>query len=233
MSNTALIDGDLVAYRAAASCKEEDGSEIACIRAERTLKQILEQTSSLDYWLFLSGSSNFRYDLYPEYKANRKDIKRPQHLQTVREFLVLEWQADVTDGYEADDALGIKTTELELIGLKPIICSLDKDLLQIAAVHYNWVKEAFNEVSQHTALINFYSQLLLGDKSDNIPGFDGVARIKPTIFLKNRIDHLRTLKTSLEMYQSIFEIYEDNLERNAQLLYIWRKELDKWQPPVV
>ena len=129
--------------------------------------------------------------------------------------------------------MGIKTTELELIGLKPIICSLDKDLLQIAAVHYNWVKEEFDEVSPHTALVNFYSQLLLGDKSDNIPGFDSVARIKPTIFLKNRIDHLRTLKTSLEMYQSVSEIYEDNLERNAQLLYIWRTPLDKWVAPVV
>src|ERR1700693_4301387 len=144
MTNVAVIDGDLIAYRAAASCKEDDSQDIACIRAERTIRDILEQTSSPDYWLYLSGLSNFRYDLYPEYKANRKDIKRPQWLQTVREFLVIEWQADVTDGYEADDAIGIKSKELELLPINPVICSLDKDLLQIAGVHYNWVKETLN-----------------------------------------------------------------------------------------
>lgn len=231
MSNVALIDGDLVAYRAAASCKEEDSSEIACIRAERTIRDILHQVAAPDYWLFLSGSSNFRYDLFPDYKANRKTVVRPRWLQCVREFLLIEWDADMTDGYEADDALGIKSTELQLIGLKPTICSLDKDLLQIPGLHYNWVKEILETITSHTALVNFYSQLLLGDKSDNIPGFDGVSRIKPTIFLKNRIDHLLTLKTELEMYTEVASIYEDNLERNAQLLYIWRKDPDKWQPP--
>lgn len=233
MSHTALIDGDLVAFRSAASCKDDDPSEIACIRAEKTIRQILGATESSDYWLFLSGSSNFRYDLYPEYKANRRDLPRPRWLQTVREFLLLEWDADMTDGYEADDALGIKTTELELIGLNPIICSLDKDLLQIAGWHYNWVKETLTDVDQKTGSVAFYTQLLLGDKSDNIPGYDGIARIKPTIFLKNRIDHLRTLENERQMYEEVASIYEDNLERNANLLYIWRKELDKWVVPVV
>lgn len=223
-----------MAYRAAASCREDDSSDIACIRAERTIRQILEATESIDYWLYLSGSSNFRYELYPEYKANRRDVIRPQWLQLVREFLLIEWDADVTDGYEADDALGIKSTELELIGLKPIICSLDKDLLQIAGLHYNWVKETLDTINTHDSLVNFYSQLLLGDRSDNIPGYDGMARSKPTRFLKQRIDQIVSCSSELEMYQVVKDTYTtDDLERNAQLLYIWRKELDKWQAPMV
>lgn len=231
MNNIAIIDGDLVAYRAAASCKEEDSLEIACIRAEKTIQQILEQTSSPDYWLFLSGSSNFRYNLYPAYKANRKDVQRPRWLQPVREFLVLEWQADITDGYEADDAIGIKATELSLLPVKPIICSLDKDLRQLPGCHYNWVKETLDEIILHDAWINFYTQLLLGDKSDNIPGYDGLARIKPTKEIQKRIDHLLTLKTEKEMLASVEENYTDLLERNANLLYIWRKDPDKWVRP--
>jgi 5'-3' exonuclease len=227
----ALIDGDIVAYRAAASCKEQDSSEIACIRAESTLKQILNGANAPDYWLFLSGSSNFRYDLYPAYKANRKDKPRPVHLQTVREFLVLEWQADVTHGYEADDALGIKNAELTALNLKPIICTIDKDLRQIAGTHYNWVKEEIDVVDTHQALVNFYSQLLLGDRSDNVPGMDGIARIKPTKEIKKRIDHLRTCKTELEMYNEVVREYTDDLNRNANLLYVWRKENDEWHPP--
>lgn len=231
MSNTALLDGDLVAYRAAASCKEDDPSEIACIRAEKTIRDILGATDSSDYWLFLSGSSNFRYDLYPEYKANRRDIARPKWLQTVREFLLLEWKADITDGYEADDALGIKSTELELIGLKPIICSLDKDLLQIPGWHFNWVKEQLIDVTSQIGYANFYTQLLMGDRSDNIPGYDGMARAKPTKFLKTRIDLMASLDSPFEMYQSVKEVYGDNLERNANLLYIWRTDPDSWKPP--
>jgi DNA polymerase-1 len=232
VSNVALIDGDLVAYRAAASCKEEDPSEIACIRAESTIRQILETASCPDYWLFLSGSSNFRYELYPDYKANRRDIPRPKWLQPVREFLLLEWGANVTDGYEADDAIGIKHSELTAINFKPIVCSLDKDLRQIAGTHYNWVKEEMDEVSHQEGLVNFYTQLVLGDKSDNIPGYDGLARIKPTIELKKRIDHLATCKSEYEMYQSVKAIYEGDLERNANLLYIWRKDPDKWRIPL-
>jgi 5'-3' exonuclease len=232
MSNVALIDGDLVAYRAAASCKGEDPSEIACIRAEKTIRQILAATDSPDYWLFLSGSSNFRYDIYPDYKANRRDVVRPQWLQVVREFLLMEWDASVTDGYEADDALGIKQSELTAIKFTPIICTLDKDLRQIPGVHYNWVKEIIDVVDSRCSFINFYTQLLLGDKSDNIPGFDGMARIKPTIELKKRIDHLATLSSPYEMCKSVETIYKDHLERNCQLLYIWRKDPDKWEKPL-
>lgn len=231
MSNIALIDGDLVAYRAAASCKDEDPLEVACIRAEKTIRQILEAVNAPDYWLFLSGSSNFRYDIYPAYKANRRDIARPKWLQPVREFLLLEWQADVSDGYEADDSIGIKQTELTAIKLDTIICSLDKDLRQIPGTHFNWVKEEIDVIEPLAGYANFYTQLLLGDKSDNIPGFDGMARIKPTKELKKRIDHLLTCKNEKEMLAEVEREYTENLEQNANLLYIWRKDPDKWTRP--
>lgn len=235
----AIIDGDLVAYRCAASCKEDDDLSIACIRADVLIRNILDKTGSYDYWLYLSGSRNFRYTLYPEYKANRRDIPRPKWLQSVREYLVLQWQADMTDGYEADDAIGIKMTELQQLGLSPICCSLDKDLLQIPGKHYNFVKEELIDVNEHNALVNFYSQLLLGDRSDNIPGFDGMARVKPTKEITKWIVHLQAALTEVEMYDIVLDVYNrisidgrENLKRNAQLLYIWRKENDEWTSPV-
>lgn len=233
---TALIDGDLVAYRCAASAEQDDES-IACIRASRLLQDIVSATDADTIQLFLSGSNNFRYAIYPEYKANRKDMKRPRHLQCVREFLVLKWGAEVTDGYEADDALGVEACKLFFSDrrTKGIICSLDKDLRQIPGGHFNFVSGSFDEVTELDGWRNFYSQLILGDKADNIPGFDGKSRPKWPKFLEGYRTQLRECNTPREMYEVVRSLYtsqqEQTLVRNARLLYIWRQINDQWQPP--
>ena len=124
-----LIDADIVAHRCAASA-EGDPVEIAIIRTDTAMLEIVDRCGQVDSKTFLSGESNFRYDIYPEYKANRKQEK-PRWLQECREYLVTEWGTKITEGYEADDALGIAATP------NSIIASDDKDLLQIAGKHYN------------------------------------------------------------------------------------------------
>ena len=232
MSNVALIDGDIVAYRCAATCKGEDPSEIACIRADSLIRQILETLGCPDYWLFLSGQTNFRYAIYPNYKANRRDVVRPKWLQPTREYLCVEWRADVTDGIEADDAIGIKHTELTAVNFNPIICSLDKDFRQIAGEHYNFVKEELSQVSELDAIRNFYKQLVLGDKGDHIPGFDGVFRQKPTIYINTVFDEIDLATSPKMMYNIVRSCYKTpDLMRNAQCLYIRRKEGEEWEFP--
>ena len=66
----ALIDGDLVLYRCAASA-ENDPFEIAKSRVNELLDQILVAIGATEYRFFLSGKKNFRKAIYPEYKANR------------------------------------------------------------------------------------------------------------------------------------------------------------------
>src|SRR3990167_8411725 len=103
----ALIDADLVAYRCAASTEKND-ADIAMIRASRLLTDIITIVDASEIKLYLSGSTNFRKEIYSAYKANRDKLVRPMFLQPVREYLVKEWGAEVSDGYEADDALGIQ-----------------------------------------------------------------------------------------------------------------------------
>ena len=102
----ALIDADIPCYRAAAA-SENDPLDICLMRADKMMRNIIEETSATGYLAFLSGPNNFRKEIYPEYKANRKDVVRPRHLPSVRQFLVSEWNAIVTDGHEADDAIGV------------------------------------------------------------------------------------------------------------------------------
>src|SRR5688572_29070232 len=100
MVETALIDADLIAYRVGAVTENADEG-IAHWQASEMINRLLHETNAVGYKCFLTGSNNFRYQLYPNYKANRTDMVKPKWLQSIREHLVSVWNATVTDGIEA------------------------------------------------------------------------------------------------------------------------------------
>ena len=231
----ALIDGDIVCYRCAAVNENADVG-LARWQADELITRILEDVNATDWKVYLSGENNFRYQLYPAYKANRKDKPKPKHLEALREHLLLDWPTEITDGYEADDALGINN------GIDTVLCSIDKDLWQLPGYHYHFVKREWMEVSNFDGWRNFYLQLLIGDTADNIPGCSGIGKVKaPKI--------LGSCKTEFEMYEACVESYKksyqspnhsmlshgdylEDMHLNAQLLYVWRKTDDRWIPPL-
>lgn len=100
-----------------------------------------------------------------------------------------------------------------------IICSVDKDLLQIPGKHYNFVKKEFSEVSEIEGLRNFYKQMLIGDAADHVFGVKGIGKVRAA----KLIDHL---ETELEMYEQVQVYYEDAVRfyMNADCLWLMRKE---------
>lgn len=213
-----LIDADIVAYRCAASAENEN-LDVAIFRTDSMMMELLAFDNC--YKAFLSGEKNFRKEINPEYKANRKDIVKPQYLIDCKNYLISEYGATVTDGYEADDALGINQVE------ESVICSIDKDLLMIPGMHYNFVKKEYHEISEIDGLKQFYRQMLIGDTADNIRGVDKIGKVKAA----KLIDHLETEE---EMYHTVSDLYylnESNTEEaynrfimNADCLWIMRKE---------
>jgi 5'-3' exonuclease len=182
----ALIDGDLISYRCAASCEptkeklEREPLDLAIRRADELLYRILNTTQTEEYRLFLSGSTNFRKRLYPLYKANRERYPKPEHLESVREFLVREWRGEICTGYEADDGIGIAAKE------DFVICSNDKDFRQIEGEIYNPVKDEFEVVDAESAALNFFTHMVVGDTSDNLPGIRGIGPVKARRLLDGR-----------------------------------------------
>ncbi len=174
---TALIDADIIAYRCSASCQKQgltvEGPDVALQRVDDLIHRIIHETGAEHYYPFLTGSNNFRYNYYPEYKANRKDSKKPEWLEDCRMYLVTKWHAEVSDGCEADDLMSIEQTKNPN---ETIICTIDKDLLQVPGRHYNFVKSEFKTISPIEGRFNFYWQFIMGDVSDNILGFDCKAR---------------------------------------------------------
>ena len=112
----ALLDGDIIAFRCAASCeptKEKpfrEPVEHAIGRADELTYRICNTVSSDEHRIFIGGSENFRKQWYPDYKAHRRSQPKPEYLDAVRNFLVEEWEAELCAGYEADDGIGIAAT---------------------------------------------------------------------------------------------------------------------------
>lgn len=234
-----LLDLDIVGYRSAASCEpnkvklEREPLEFAIARCDDLMRRILHETNAHSYRGFISGPDNFRYSIDPTYKANRVDTERPAWLQPVREHLVVNWNAIVSDGIEADDNLGIsQCMEYD----ETCIASIDKDLLQIPGHHYNFVTGVWTHITPLDGWKHFYIQLIMGDKSDNIQGYDGKMRPKVPKFLQGYVDAINAAGSPREMFDVVADIYElgeEAMIRNAKLLYIWRQPDDYWGVPTL
>lgn len=225
----ALIDADNVAVACAFSAENEE-VEVAIARTNTMVENILADAKATEYELWLSGPKNFRYNVYPEYKANRIGMARPKWEQECREFLKQTWQANIADGVETDDMVGIR---LHSLGDSAIACHLDKDLNQIKGQHFNWElwrqgvvirEKRWYEVSPSEADYWFFYQLLVGDTTDNIKGVPGIGP-------KKAAGILHGCESNRERYEAVLDRYscEEELDMNAQCVYIWRKENDNWR----
>lgn len=224
----ALIDADQIAFACAATAEEEDVS-VACERANTFLETLLVDSGADEYELWLSGPTNFRYAVYPEYKGHRKNTYRPLWEKEVKQYMQDKWAANWTDGIEADDMLGIRQSEEK----DTILCHQDKDLNQIKGKHFNWEIRRLGIVlrEKQTYVVTpeaadywFFYQLLVGDSTDNIKG---VRNIGP----KKAAGILHGCDNNLERYEAVAARYdsEEELDLNAQCVYIHRKLGDHWR----
>ena len=200
-----------------------------CLYSVRNMvKSCMDVTGASSATVFLSGPNNYRYDIDPEYKANRKDSHTPSLLQPAKDFLIENYNAVTTQGEEADDAMGIAQCQSEE---DTIICTIDKDLDMIPGKHYNWRKGDIYEVTDHDATIFFYTQLLTGDRVDNVKGLVGVGPVRAAKELAGIRKESRLYDKAKRMYKSAGR-GEDELIKNARLLWIRREPDQMWTPPV-
>ncbi len=215
-----LIDSDVIVYRAGHGAAK--GDYLMNVEyAENILYPMIERFMPCDYECFLTGKNNFRHSVatVKPYKGNRDPSTRPRYYKQLRDYLVEFWGAKVIDGREADDAMGESQTD------ETIICSIDKDLKMIPGKHYNFVKGEITEVSETEAIYNFFRQMLIGDRSDNIPGIDGIGEKKSEKLLSGK-----SPKEQLEIVQGLYkkqygeEQWSEIFDEIATLLWIQRKD---------
>jgi hypothetical protein len=221
----ALIDGDIIVYRIGFASEEETES-IAMARCSEFIEDLILFNGFGEYQGYLTGKKNFRNEIAvtAPYKGNRKSAK-PKHYQLLRDYMESAWSFTMIEDQEADDAIGIAAYEME-VG-EYCICSIDKDLDMLRGDHYNFVKDERYFITEEEGIKNFYKQLLMGDRVDNIIGIKGIGTVKAERLLKE-------CKNENEMYLAILEAYDGNAERvleNGRLLWIRRQPNQLWTPP--
>ena len=227
-----LIDGDIIAYRAAFST-EQMGLSDTKAKVDDLIEFILDKTVlfpeiGLDYVVYLTGKGNFRHDIAKShvYKGNRKSVQKPRHLQTARDHMESKYQAIISQGEEADDLIAMEAARLDY---KACVASIDKDMLQIPCWHFNIVRGDYIKVEPFGGIKFFYKQILTGDRADNIVGLFRVGEVKASKILDGA-------ETEEELWDRVIKAYDGDEERvteNARLLWLRREEAEIWQPPRV
>ena len=194
-----LIDADLLVYRAAHAAEQTTDYEMGtdssgypfqvstrtCLLAESSLifedmvEQLLADLKSVEYTLAFTDSLNYRKVIASTYKANRKASAKPVGLSALRQYALDHHPTWIVPTLEADDVLGMAMTNPKA-SEKSVICSIDKDLLTIPGLHYNWDKpeRGVVRVTPAEAFRTFLGQCLTGDSTDGYQGLKGVGPVK-------------------------------------------------------
>lgn len=227
MTKLILIDADPLAYRAVFS---SEGKTIkgVCDKVDELYKNIFEAMqerygNNFTYQSFLTGANNFRHEVAKDYKAQRPKEK-PVLLNFARNYILENFNTTLTDGEEADDAIAILASSNFQ---NSVIVSIDKDFRQVPGLLYNPNKRTWEDISEFEGLLFFYTQLLTGDRVDNIPG---VFKIGPHKAFKM----LEGAETERELWKRCLEAYEGDYDRavmNGRLLWLRRHENQVWEPP--
>jgi DNA polymerase-1 len=177
-----LIDGDIVLYKVAMANEVEthwgDGlwtlhsdEKVCQVQVDDVISNLLTELEADDYIVCLTDAINFRKDIMPSYKGNRKDKRKPLVFSKLREYIFEHHYGVTYDGLEADDVMGILSTEPA--EEERVIVSIDKDLKQIPGLLSSDGK-TIKEVNRAQADYWFLIQTLAGDLTDGYSGCPGI-----------------------------------------------------------
>ena len=204
----------------------------------RTVESLAKSYNAGNIIITADGGSSYRKEIFPEYKANRKEKYAEQTPQEEKEFAMFmaEFSNTLTllkekypvfqfKGVEADDIAAYISMNLDKYGLDECwMISSDKDwdllinekvsrfstVTRKETTVHNWDEHYDFEIPDY---ITF--KCLTGDKGDNVPGIPGIGP-KRAVQL-------------MEQYGDVFDIYDacpidgkykyiQNLNENAEQL---------------
>lgn len=195
-----VFDADTLMWAVAYNNREESTPDKMYVSIDNMLRLALNNTKADMYCGFIQGRDNsHRHKLFKSYKANRPP--RPEWFTkwkpAIEAYLTDpfgKWKFEFVEGMEVDDAVAsvvaVIEDQNERLECKenctfPIICSIDKDLRQIAGEHYNPEKKETTHVTADEANYALCKQLLMGDSIDGIKGLKGIGKAKSGKILEN------------------------------------------------
>ncbi|WCS68569.1 flap endonuclease [Bacillus phage vB_BsuM-Goe16] len=197
-----LIDGNNLAHRVfhtpQGTLTKKDGTPSGVILGViNSIKGLLEKFPDTEAVTVMwdGGRSEWRKELYPEYKAQRDygedDEEKAEAYQGLwnqieelhKNLSKLAIDSVKLTGYEADDLIALMTKQLESLDKNVLIVTSDKDMLQLVSEKtsvyspYRDIVIGLSNFVENTGVeLNAYMgfRALVGDTSDNIIGVPGI-----------------------------------------------------------
>lgn len=170
------------------SLQTSDGMPTEAIYVFNNMLKRLIEDHEPDYLaaVWEGHGPTFREKIYPEYKANRDAMPEDLAIQLplIRQLLEC-WNVAVLseDGYEADDTIGLLTSQAANSEVDVWVVSSDKDLMQLVQGGVSMFNPVKGELYDPTAVKRYMGVepervtdflALKGDAVDNIPGAPGI-----------------------------------------------------------
>ena len=201
------------------------------LQAIMTLKSMISDitigSKKKAFKVVMSGEDNFRIGVatIQKYKGNRVGTEKPIHWQMLRDWLIDKCYTTVSVNEEADDVIS------RACWRGCTIATIDKDLDNTPGPHYNFVKKELYHVSAPQAMNHFYTQMLTGDKADNIPGIKGIGPKKAAKILAGCTTPFEHEGAISPMYMATYgEDWHKAMTEVGQLLWMRREtDTEMWQ----
>ena len=178
---------------------------------------------------FDKGGSDYRYEMYQEYKAHRDEtpeaikIAVPYIQQILRAMHIPIIEVA---GFEADDLIGTIAKQAEKEDFKVFMVTPDKDFAQLVSENIFMYKPARMgndieiwgipevlkkfEIERPEQVIDFLG--MMGDAADNIPGLPGVGEVTAKKLLKE----FGTMENLLANTDKLKGALKDKIEANKE-----------------
>ena len=224
MQRTLLIDGDIMVYQYSSTVEQEIdwGDDVWSLWADakeakglilQYIDILMEETAADNFIICFSDKDNFRKEVDPTYKSNRKGKRKPVCYKAIVDWIKETYTTEQWAGLEADDVMGILSTS-DMVQGEKVIVSEDKDMKTIPGLL--WRSGEMLNITQEEADYNHLYQTLIGDTTDGYPGLRGVGDKKATELLKTP-----TWETVVKAFEKAGQTEEDALVQ-ARLARILR-----------
>ena len=198
--------------------------EISKIETALWIREGYSKGDTLETELIFTQGNNFRYEVYPQYKFNRKEKTALDEIVKKLKQLIIDRLdfAYSTPNVEADDVVISKAKQHKDKSTKVFIVAIDKDVINASSVPcFNYKKNEWAEKKTSQQIEEWYLfQAIMGDSGDGIPGIKGVGKVGA----KKIVDDLKAGRLSKEGYVMKFGSTEECELMNRLV------RMDQWDP---
>ena len=242
---TLLIDADWLIYSSCCSCEQDIkwDEHLHTLHAdERDIHEMID--GRVEYYQKIAEDNDdvvmcftqyptFRHTIFPDYKANRKNKRKPLAFHAVIEQINQKYKSESYTGLEGDDVMALLATSKKYPN--PVIVSPDKDMRSVPCTLL--ANDDMELITKKKADRHWMIQALTGDATDNYKGLEKVGPVTAEKILGDA-------KTLPDMWNKVVEAYEKKKQTfadavlTAQLARILRKgdydfktqEVTLWTP---